>query len=675
MKNKIPSINGVYLKQFEQDLEDILYELKNYYPNFKKSQEEFIRRVFWFACEAHKTEKRFSGEPYFTHPIAATKILLSIKPDIETVSACLLHDVIEDTPILGDEIEKEFGKNIRFLCEGVEKITKIRLKGKEREFESLKKLFVAMAKDIRVIFIKLADRIHNLQTLQFVRKEKQIRISKESSKIYAPVASKLGLFEFKIQIEDLCFSYLHPEIYQDLSNQIKQTQNERKIFVEKAKKEIKKYLAKEKIHFLEIQGRPKNIYSVYEKIKRKNFTSVNEIYDLMAIRIVVDELSDCYRTLGVIHSIWKPIPRRFKDYIAVPKPNGYQSLHTTILGLAKSKLPTEIQIRTEKMHLDAEFGPAAHWAYKQKKSSNFDANYVKTMDWIPQNIIFRQSQEESAEEFFEEISKSFSRDRIHIFTPKGEIKSLPAKSTPVDFAFAIHSEIGQTCVGAKVNGTIKSLNYELKTGDVVEILTKKGKQINPLWLDFVKSSHAKNQIKNYLNKVRQEDKTLEDNIILKKKEDKLPKTKKKLVIQKVKKKNSKKIIIGGESNIPYKMGNCCKNIKGEEIIAYKSRGLEFTIHKINCKILKNLDSARFVDAHFQWLYNFNIIANDRVGLLRDYANIIGDCGINIISFKFSFDKEKNISTWNFTIEANSNQEIIELMIELKKIPNVIEIVR
>lgn len=674
MKYKIPSTNGVYLKQFEQDLEDILYELKSYYPHFKKTQEAFIRRVFWFACEAHKADKRFSGEPYFTHPVGATKILLSIKPDIETVSACLLHDVIEDTPITAKEIEKEFGKNIRFLCEGVEKITKIRLKGKEREFESLKKLFVAMAKDIRVIFIKLADRIHNLQTLNFVRKEKQIRISKESFKIYAPVASKLGLFDFKIQIEDLCFSYLHPEIYQDLNKQIKQNQNERKIFIEKVQKEIKKHLAKEKIHFLEIQGRTKNIYSVYEKIKRKNFNSVSEIYDLMAIRIVVDEASDCYRTLGVIHSIWKPIPKRFKDYIAVPKPNGYQSLHTTVLGLAKSKLPTEIQIRTKKMHLDAEFGPAAHWAYKQTKSSNFDANYVKNMNWIPQNIMFRQNQEESAEEFFEEISKSFATDRIHIFTPKGEIKSLPAKATPVDFAFAIHSEIGQSCVGAKINGTIKSLNYELKTGDIVEILTKKGKQINPLWLKFVKSSHAKNHIKNYLNKVKQDDRSLVENIILKKKDVKPTKSKKILIPLKTKKKNTRQIIIGGEANIPYKMANCCKNDKEEPIIAYKSRGLEFTIHKISCNTLKDLNSARFVEAHFHILYNFKILANDRVGLLRDYANIIGDYGVNIVNFKFSFDKEKGISNWNFTVEINSDREINELTTKLKKIPNVIEII-
>lgn len=648
----------------------ILYEIRNYYPHFSKTRETLIRKAFWFAHDAHKGVKRFSGAPYFSHPIAATKILLSIKPDIETVCACLLHDVIEDTPITAEEIAETFGENIRFLCEGVEKIAKIRLQGKEREFESLKKLFVAMAKDIRVIFIKLADRIHNLQTLEFVRPEKRIRISRESLKIYAPVADKLGLFEFKTQIEDLCFSHIHEEIFKDINRQIKQSKKERKIFIERANKEIKKALAKEKVKFQKINGRTKNIYSVYEKMKRKSFSSVDEIYDLFAIRIIVDTPTDCYRALGVVHAMWKPIPKRFKDYIAVPKTNGYQSLHTTILGLAKSKIPTEIQIRTEKMHLDAELGPAAHWAYKKTKSSNFDENYVKKTDWLPQSILVQEPG--SAEKFFEEITTSLSTDRIHVFTPRGDIKDLVAKSTPVDFAFAIHSEIGSSCIGAKVNGTIKPLNYELKTGDVVEIMTKKGKNPNPLWLKFTKSSQARGHIKNYINKLRQDSDT-EPTLF-----EKLPpqtKAPKKAIPKQFLKKrgNFPDIIIGGETNLPYKICNCCKPVPGKDIIAYKSRGLEFSIHEATCKTLSKLDSERFVEANFNIIYSFKIRALDRIGLLKDYANVMSEHGLNIIDSKFTYDKQENISCWYFSVEISSPRESEDMTSDLKKVPNVIDI--
>ncbi len=660
-----------YRKNFRKDLKEILSVVKDYYPDFGIVQKNKITKAFWYAEKAHKAQIRFSGEPYFTHPIAATKILLSIKPDAETICACLLHDVIEDTPITAEEIEKKFGKKIRFLCEGVEKVSKVRIKGKEREFESFKKLFIAMAQDIRVIFIKLSDRIHNLSTLEFVREEKRVRIATESLKIYAPVAEKLGLFEFKTKLEDLCFKNMYPERFQDVAKQIWKTGEERKKFTDQAQEEIKELLKKEKIEIIKVTGRPKNIYSVYQKMKRKNFSRVDEIYDLFAIRIIVPERTDCYKVLGLIHSAWKPIPSRFKDYIAVPKANGYRSLHTTILGLGENKLPTEIQIRTERMHLDAEFGPAAHWMYKKVRHSNFDENYIKKTDWFPRNVDMVKNVPTS-KEFFMDLSESLSFDRIHVFTPKGDVKDLPINSTPVDFAYAIHSEVGDICIGAKVNGTIKPLNYELKTGDVVDIIKKEGRKPNPLWLNFVKSSHAISRIRNYINKTKKEDDVLERFEI---KKARVLKKKTVSKIKKITKGKLPEVIIGGTSGISYRLSNCCKPLPGEDIVAYNSRGLEFVIHKENCKALNALDSGRFLEAHFSVEHTFVIKANDRVGLLRDYTNIIAEHGINIIGSSFDFNKNKQISTWSFTVEGSSDRELIEMEEEIKKVSNVIEFKR
>ena len=662
-----------YIADLESILEkDIIGNLNDYYPNFGKEDAEYIRKVFWFGEEAHRKQRRFSGEPYYIHPVMATKTLMTIKPDIVSISACLLHDVIEDTPVTGNDIEKIFGQEVRFLCEGVEKITKIRLQGKEREYESLRKLFVAMAKDIRVIFIKLADRIHNLSTLEHVRPEKQLRIAQESIKIYAPVAEKLGLFDFKTQIEDFCLSYIHPIEAQRISQQIKKSKKEQKKIIEQAKKEIHKLLIKEDIKILKVEGRTKNSYSIYEKMKRKNFSEVSDIYDLFAIRALVESQSDCYRTLGAIHANWKPIPKRFKDYVAVPKQNGYQSLHTTVLGLGKNKYPTEIQIRTEKMHLDAEYGPAAHWAYKKAKNSRFDTNYIKKMNWFPQNINLHE--ESSPEKFFKDFATSLSQDRILVFTPKGEAKDLPIKSSPIDFAYAIHSDIGANCIGAKVNGTIKPLNFELKSGDVIHIMTKTGKKPNPLWLNFVKSSHAKTHIKNYINKIKQNSDTPNEKNAPKTIQSNTPqKTKTPPTNQSPKTEFIAEIIIGGEVNIPYKIVSCCNPKPGKDIIAYNSRGLDFTIHEAECKTISKLDPSRFVEALFRIEHCFQIKANDRIGLLRDYTNTISTHGLNITDSKFSYDKTNRIATWQFAIECSSDRELNEMISELKEIPNVFEL--
>ncbi len=656
---------------FDLALKVILKEVKKYYPSFDEVAKGKIKKAFLFGKQAHEGQKRFSGEPYFMHPVEATRILIAIRPDVETILACLLHDVIEDTPITGKDIEKEFGASVQFLCESVAKISKVQLRSgeKEKQYENLQKLFLAVAKDIRVIFIKLADRIHNLSTLEFVRKEKQERICRESLEIYAPVANKLGLFEFKSKIEDLGFKYLHPRMYKKINEEILETEEEREKMIKKAKAEIQKVFRKEKFATIKIQGRRKNLNSIYEKMKRKNISSANEVYDLFGIRIVVSEKPDCYQALGILHSYWNPMSGRFKDYISVPKPNGYQSLHTTILGLGRSRIPTEIQIRTNQMDLDAEYGPAAHWAYKKIKHSSFDKDYIKRTNWFPENIPIEKQQ--NPEQFFEEISNAILKNRIYVFTPKGDIKTLPAKSTPIDFAFAIHSEVGESCIGARVNGIIKTLDYQLQGGEVVEIMTQKGRSPNPAWYDFVKSSHAKTKIKQHIN--------IQKNLYKKdQKKEILTGVKQKNQVQTVRTTINDKslgeynIIIGGEEGMSYRLANCCNPKPGQGVFAYNSRGTEFVIHRHDCPSSKDLDPERFLEAHFIIQKKFSISAKGRVGLMNDFSRTISERGIFIWDIKFKRNKN-NMVLWTFVVNIPSEREFRILLKDISAIPNVMGI--
>jgi len=660
-----------YQVQFEKDLEEILYQIEHYYPNLTKTKRDKIKRAFWFAEKAHHNQTRYSGEPYFIHLVAATKILLQIQPDLETICACLLHDVIEDTPITPDEIERRFGARIRFLCEGVEKITKVRLQGKDRELESLRKLFVAMAKDVRVIFIKLSDRIHNLSTLDHVPLEKRARIARESLQIYVPVADRLGIHEFKTQMEDLCFKNLNPEEYKLLKTQIKQSKNEREKFINAAEKEIRKLLTKANVPFVTVGGRDKNLYSVSEKLKKKNCNHVSDIHDLLGLRVIVDEQADCYRVLGLIHSHWKPMPGRFKDYIAVPKANGYQSLHTTVLGVAQSKVPTEIQIRTKAMHLDAEYGPAAHWAYKQSASSRFDDDYLEKTNWIPEDL-GEITQIKSSEHFFRSISESLSEGRIHVLTPKGDVKNLPAHSSPIDFAYAIHTDIGNRCFGAKVNGVIKPLNHELKAGDVVDIMTKPGRAPNPEWLKFVKSASARQKIQQAINTTLK-DEEVPPSVEAPPKPRPVIRTTplgaqpKKSVFS-----SEHSIIIGNESDLGYHFPQCCTPKPGDEIMAYNTRGRDFVIHKKDCKTLAKLEDDRKLEAQTVMQKKFTISAKDRVGLMRDYSAILSENDIFIWDVKFKKPKLE-ILLGSFTVHIPDQKIFREAVQKLQAVENVQEV--
>lgn len=630
-----------------------MYEglLKKIYENSHNIDKDIIKKAFDIANDAHKTQKRESGEPYITHPIDVAIILAEMGMDTSTIAAGLLHDVIEDTEYTYDDLKKLFNEEIANLVQGVTKLGKIEYKSKEeQQADNVRKMLLAMAKDIRVIIIKLADRLHNLRTLKFMPKPKQKQKAKETLDIYAPLAHRLGISKIKWELEDLSFRYLHEEVYYDLVKQIAEKRAEREVYIAKITKDLHKKLEESEIDS-DIEGRPKHFYSIYKKMVNKN-KSIEEIFDLTAIRILVNTVKDCYGVLGIVHTIYKPIPGRFKDYIAMPKPNMYQSLHTTVIG--PQGKPFEIQIRTFEMHKTAEYGIAAHWKYKEGDSAKEDReqSFESKLAWL-RDMLEWQKETSDAEEFIEGFKIDLFADEVFVFTPKGVVINLPSGATPIDFAYRIHTDVGNRCVGAKVNGKIVPLDYKLKTGEIIEILTSKNaKGPNMDWLNIVKSNQAKSKIRQWFKKIKKDEnivkgkdlferelkkqgvnysdiakgetyeklrkryninsmedlyasigvgqlsassyisKLKEENITEKQSAESINKAieeqlaKSDRSLNKVTKDYG--ITVRGERNLMVRFAKCCNPVPGDDIKGYVTKGRGVSVHRADCNNLKSL---------------------------------------------------------------------------------------
>ncbi|MDP5272776.1 RelA/SpoT family protein [Chengkuizengella axinellae] len=705
----------------------------------KQADLEQIRRAYNLAEKAHEGQVRKSGEPYILHPLAVADIIVNMQMDVISISAALLHDVVEDTDVTLEQLREEFGETCAMLVDGVTKLEKIKFKSREEhQNENYRKMFVAMAQDLRVILIKLADRLHNMRTLKFQKEENQRRIAHETLEIFCPIAHRLGMSAIKWEMEDISLRYLNPQQYYRIVNLMQKKRAEREKYIDDVIQNIKLKLKDMGID-ADISGRPKHIYSIYKKMKTQS-KQFNEIYDLLAIRVIVNNIKDCYASLGIIHTLWKPMPGRFKDYIAMPKPNMYQSLHTTLIG--PSGEPLEVQIRTWDMHKTSEYGVAAHWAYKEGTLVP-SGTFEDKMNWF-REILELQNETTNAEEFMESLKMDFFSDLVYVFTPKGEVIELPSGCVPLDFAYRIHTEVGNRTIGAKVNGRIVPLDHPLKTGDIVEILTSKH-SYGPSqdWIKIVKSSQAKTKIKQWFKKEKRDesiekgkegiereikrlgfdpaevmtDEQLQEVMskfsfnsvddmyssvgfggitaaqictrLTEKQRKELEEEKAVSEIQETKPSPVRKsrqahgVSVKGIDNLLIRFARCCNPVPGDEIIGYITRGRGVSVHRADCNNIptgSDEESHRLIEVDWEseveanYNVEIEITGHDRRGFLNEVLQTVSETKTIISAVSGRSDRNK-VSIIHMTILIRSKEHLHSVVEKIKRVKDVYSVQR
>ena len=727
LKNFVGKSSNEYPKEFNHIIENL---------NLNKEEDSEILERLWnayqFGSEAHKNQKRRSGEPYFTHCSSVAAILADWNMDVDTIIAGLLHDTIEDTDITRELIVTEFNEDVASLVEGVSKLSGIKFHSRqEKQAENFMKMFLSVAKDLRVIIIKFADRLHNMSTISHLPLIKQRRIAIETRDVYAPLAHRLGMNKLKIELEDLILRVLEPDEFHALEKKIKVTKKQRELYIEEFSDPIIEELKNYQI-IAQVFGRAKHFYSIYGKMKRRN-KKFEELFDLFAIRVIVDKISECYAVLGSVHQLYTPLQERFKDYIATPKSNGYQSIHTTVFG-KKGKM-VEVQIRTKEMDRTAEVGVAAHWVYKETGN---DATAVKEIDrhvsWLRELVDILQTEDSNPDEFLKLLKVDLFQNEIFVFTPEGDVVQLPADSTPVDFAFSVHSQVGLHCIGAKINGKIVPLNTALQNGNSIEVITSEAQTPSYAWLKFVQSSKAKSHIKRWVKKEQ-----FEQSIQLGKEivEKTLRRLKKIYILEELKARPqtmglnnedqlysevasgqitvrelvekyepniaegeeniidspslterfinrargvAKGVRVDGVSNTLIVFAKCCSPIPGDAILGYITRGRGVTIHRNTCNNLPSLQNEdRFINVEWEvaaktsFIVRIKIITEDRKNILRDITESIAAMSMNIKSIDMR--SEEGMGSCILILETRDTRQLARLKKQIQKISNVIDIER
>lgn len=706
--------------------------------NNAKANMEIIKKAYDFAEYNHRGQKRNSGEDYFIHPIAVAKKLSQMKLDDETICAGLMHDVLEDTPVSREEMAEEFGEEITFLVDGVTKLKNLNYTSREeKQAENIRKMVMAMSNDVRVVLIKLSDRLHNMRTLEYMTRQKQKQIADETLEIYVPLAHRLGIYSLKWELEDLCFRYQEPDKYYELAEMVNVKRREREAYINEIIETLSKSLEGTGIDY-EISGRPKSLYSINKKMER-NGIAFDEIYDLTAVRVIVDTIGECYAVLGKVHSLWRPIPNRIKDYIGQPKPNGYRSLHTTVFG--EDSKPFEVQIRTRQMHKECEYGIAAHWRYKENNTAQTD--FDDAMSFLRRLIEWQQEggNEVNNKEFMDTLKTDFFSREIYVYSPSGEVYSLPMGSCSIDFAYKIHTEVGNSCVGAKVNGKMVPLTHQLKTGDVVEIITSKNSR-GPSrdWLNFVKSNQAKNKIKQFFKKYNKEE-NMEMGLgmvikeakkyrqsyksLLKEEwiekiirdlgfptEDEMyasvgyGKTNPEAIVQKLlrfeadlKKEedlnkpidinrnhdqptniNNQVKVSDLEEDVEVKFAKCCTPVPGDPIVGFITKGKGISVHVKTCpNIINSKSPERLIDVYWtnskqdKFPVKIQVITTNAPSILYDISKMMSTFNVNILGINARTDQDEAVV--DLLIEVNNMNQLSDIIGKLKSIKTVNNVYR